>query len=285
MLSKPAIAASFLVLIVTAGVRAEPIAIPNYSFELPPVDRNGNNPFGALPYIDSWDENDPGLLDELNQNTGVFLNTADGEPDHIVNADQLRLAFISTLIGNAVRQELDAVYEVDAAYTFTIAVGTSYTFPAGAAEELDVALYYLDGDNEIIIASTTVTGAQVEPTSVFDFSVSIPPVQAGDPWAGSQIGLLVQPSPTDPDDTVDEGFWNLDNARLDRVVSTCTGDLDGDGHVDLFDIALVLDGSFGSLDNPQPERAGSSCTGDLDGDGDVDLDDIILILNQFTGPN
>jgi len=285
MLSKSAIAASIVALIVTAGVRAEPVEIPNYSFELPPVDRNGNNPFGALPYIDSWDENEPGLLDELNQNTGVFLNTADGELDHIVNADQLRLAFISTLIGNAVRQELAAVYEVDAAYTFTIAVGTSYMYPAGETEALDVAFYYVAGNDEIIIASTTVTGAQVEPTSLVDFSVSIPPVQAGDPWAGRPIGILVQPSPTDPDDTIGEGFWNLDNARLDRVASTCTGDLDGDGHVDLFDIALVLDGSFGSLDNPQPERAGSSCAGDLDGDGDVDLDDILLMLDQFTGPN
>jgi len=229
-----------VVLIVAAGVRAEPVEIPNHSFELPPVNRNGSNPFGALPYIDSWDETDPGIIDELDQNTGVFLNTCFGEDDHIINPDEDRLAFISTLIGNAIRQELSAVYEVDAAYTFTIAVGTSSTYPAGDAEELDVALYYLDGVSEVIIASTTVTGAQVEPTSVVDFSVSIPQVHADDPWAGKSIGLLVQPSPADPDDELDEGFWNLDNARLDRAVSTCTGDFDGDGDVDLLDISRML---------------------------------------------
>ena len=163
-----------------------------------------------------------------------------GEPDHIINADQDRLGFLSTLIGNAVRQELAATYDIGASYNFTIAVGKSLTFPAGDPEELEVALYYTDRRVEQIIASTIVIGADVETTALTDVSVSIPPVEPEVAWAGAPIGVLVRPSTTDPNDELDEGFWNIDNARLDRSESSCTADLDGDGDVDLQDISTML---------------------------------------------
>jgi len=226
-------------LTVSASAWAAPVAVPNYSFESPPVVRDAQNPFGALPSIDDWDETAIGIEDELDQNTGVFLNTCFREADHITNIEQDRAGFVSSLTGNAVRQELTATYEIGAAYTFTIAVGKSLTFSAGDAEELEVALYYFDGGIEQVIASTIVTGAEVETTMLTDVSVSIPPVDPEAVWAGAPIGLLVRPSITDPDDELDEGFWNIDNARLDRSESTCSADLDNDGDIDLQDFSMM----------------------------------------------
>ena len=59
-------------------VRGESIPVPNFSFELPAVTRDEMNPFGALPFIDDWDETEVGLQDEFDQNTGVFLNIDPG---------------------------------------------------------------------------------------------------------------------------------------------------------------------------------------------------------------
>jgi len=232
--------AYLVLLIVSAGAEAAPVEIPNYSFESPPVVRDVQNPFGALPYIDDWDETAIGTEDEMDQNTGVFLNTCFREDDHITNVEQDRAAFISSLIGNAVRQELTATYEIGAAYTFTIGVGKSLTFAAGDAEELEVALYYFDAGVEQIIASTVVTGAEVDANMLIDVSVSIPPVDPDAVWAGAPIGLLVRPSTTDPDDELDEGFWNIDDARLDRSTAACSADLDNDGDVDLHDFSVML---------------------------------------------
>ena len=52
-------------------------------------------------------------------------------------------------------------------------------------------------------------------------------------------------------------------------LACCTGDVDGDGDIDLDDLLLVL-GAFG---------AGPA--GDADGDGDTDLDDLLLVLGSF----
>jgi hypothetical protein len=55
--------------------------------------------------------------------------------------------------------------------------------------------------------------------------------------------------------------------------TTCVGDLDTDGDVDLQDLAFLL-ADFGT-GNPEPEY------GDIDGDGDVDLQDLAFLLAEF----
>ena len=204
-----------LVLVFSASASAESISVPNFSFEMPPVERNEQNPFGAAPFIDDWDETEVGLTDEDHQDTGVFINTEPQEPDHITNAHQDRLAFIQSFIGNDVRQALAAVFEPGRSYSLTVAVGTSFIFPAGATEELEIALFYFDGGVEQVIASTFVAGSEVNPTSLIDVNVMIPEVAPGDAWANEPIGILIRPSVTDPDDGAGEGFWDVDHVRLD----------------------------------------------------------------------
>jgi hypothetical protein len=213
-----------LSLMLIAVVSADPIAIPNFSFESPTVSRNVKNPFGALPLIAEWDETGVGPGDEFNQNTGVFLNTDVGEPDHIVNAEQDQLAFLSSLTGNAVRQELPDVYVPGRTYTFTVGVAKSLTLPVGATEQLEVALYSLSGGVEQAIVSTFVSGSQVTSTSLLDVTVTSPEVEAGHTWAGKPVGLLIRPSIADPDDEDGEGFWDVDNARLEVVPPIVTLD-------------------------------------------------------------
>lgn len=191
-----------------------PVNVPNFSFEMPPVVRDEQNPFGALPFIDDWDETAIGLHDEDEQNTGNFLNTEPESPDYIINSHLDRLAFISSLIGNDLRQALGENFSPGWSYELKVAIGKSSTFPVGNTETLEVALFYFNGGIEQVIASTTITGSQVSTTSLVDVTVSLSTVQGGDAWAGEPIGVLVRPATNDPDEKAGEGFWNVDHVRL-----------------------------------------------------------------------
>lgn len=199
---------------VGAAAQAGPIAVSNFSFESPAVVRDTQNPFGALPFIDDWDETTVGLHDEFDQNTGVFINTDPTSPDYITNAHLERLAFVSSLVGNDLRQELAASFVPGAAYSLTVAVGKSFTFPVGDDEELEIALYYLDGNTEHVVGSTRILGMELGTTELTDFQVNVGPVDASDPWAGHRIGVLIRPWLDDVDDELGEGFWNIDNVRV-----------------------------------------------------------------------
>jgi len=68
-----------------------------------------------------------------------------------------------------------------------------------------------------------------------------------------------------------------DDAELGAVpcwFDTCLGDLNGDGVVDLADLALMLS-NYGQSSGQTYED------GDLDGDGDVDLSDLALMLSVY----
>lgn len=268
---------SFLFLLPVSAF-AEPISIPipNYSFESPTVSRDFNNPFGALPLIGDWDENGVGPGDEFNQNTGVFLNTDAGEPDHIDNANQRQLAFLSSLIGNTIRQELPNTFEPDHTYTFTVGVAKSsnlHGFPVGDTEQLEVALFYFVGNSEQVVASTFVSGAQVSTTSLVDVTVSTPVVAVDDAWAGKNIGVMVRPDVNDPDDEDGEGFWDVDNSRLDDLPRVLT----------LADAVTFAHCMTGPGDDPLPPDCSAGDVGRLDFNADtfIDLRDFADFQNLF----
>ncbi len=56
-----------------------------------------------------------------------------------------------------------------------------------------------------------------------------------------------------------------------RIIKSPPGDLDGDGDVDLSDLAILL-ADFGCP---------AACPGDADGDGDSDLSDLAIVLGNF----
>jgi len=71
------------------------------------------------------------------------------------------------------------------------------------------------------------------------------------------------------------GFWAIPLAETEPI----PGDLDGDGDVDLTDLAQLL-ANYGTTEGATYED------GDLDGDGDVDLTDLAILLSHYgeSGP-
>jgi len=65
-------------------------------------------------------------------------------------------------------------------------------------------------------------------------------------------------------------------------VHTWSGDLDGDGAVDLSDF-LIFQQCFGGSGNPPAPTCPPSLNADLDLDGDVDLADFLIFQQNFTG--
>ena len=189
-------------------IESAPVSIPikNASFEVPVVDPNG---FGAVPQVDGWTEVDIDTL--FSTNTGVFANTDPNSFDHIVNADGNQLAFLGSQMGNALQQDLDAMYNAGCNYRLIVGVSVSSRFPPATIEPVDtleLVLYYHDANELVDIAHQTVYATGQSYTQLQDFSLELPTVQAGDAWAGMNIGIALRAAGQA------SGFWDLDNVRL-----------------------------------------------------------------------
>jgi hypothetical protein len=182
------------------------IPIENASFESPVVDPNG---FGAVPLVDGWTEVDIDTL--FSTNTGVFANTEPNSFDHIINADGSQLAFLGSQTGNALEQDLDAVYRAGCDYRLIVGVSVSTRFPPSNVEPVDtleLVFYYRDANDVVAIAHRTVEATGQSYTELKDFSLQLPPVQTDDAWAGKAIGIALRAAGQPG------GFWDLDNVRL-----------------------------------------------------------------------
>lgn len=182
------------------------LALANASFEAPAVDPNA---FPALPMVDQWLEAD---LDALGStNTGVFANTPAGGDDHISNSDGKQLAFLGSEQGNALDQDLETVYEIGSSYRLTVAVGVSGRFPPATqdpVDSLELVLYYIDDATPVDIIRQVVPATDLSSTRLQDFSVYLPTVGEGDPWAGKPVGVGLRAA------GLAGGFWDLDHVRL-----------------------------------------------------------------------
>ena len=189
-------------------LQAVSLPVENGSFESPAIDLN-ENPFGAWPFIDGWTETD---LDQLgSQNTGVFVNTPADSNDHIANADGVQLAFLGSATGNGLSQALESVYQAGASYRLTVGVGISQMFAPSMSEPVDtleLALYYMDGNEPVDIASTVVLATELSSTELEDYSVELSSVGVDANWVGHAIGVAIR-SVGEPN-----GFWDLDKIRL-----------------------------------------------------------------------
>ena len=197
-------------LLAAAPAWSAAIDIENASFEAPAVDPNG---FGALPFVEGWTEVD--VDTEGSANTGVFGNTPAGSPDHLVNADGNQLAFLGSGQGNALEQDLEAIYQVGRDYELTVAVGISSRFPPAMAEPVDtleLVLYYVDANDLVPVAHATVAATGLSSTELQDFSVYLPAVSDEDAWAGKTIGVAIRAA------GAPGGFWDLDHVHLEETL-------------------------------------------------------------------
>jgi hypothetical protein len=200
-----------LILMVSLGVKpvwSASIHIENASFEGPTVDPNG---FPAVPLVDEWTELD---LDTVSSsNTGVFANTPAGSHDNVINADGNQLAFLGSQTGNALEQDLKAIYKVGYDYRLMVGVSISSLFPPSSTEPVDslkLVLFYRDGNDVVDIASRMIAAWGQSSTQLMDFSLYLPTVQSGDAWAGKAIGIALRAA------GMPGGFWDLDNVRLNE---------------------------------------------------------------------
>ncbi len=222
----PGVAGVALVILMAIGVgelQAGLIYVPNGSFELP-------TSVYADPMIDYWAQNPPPAF----QATGVFLNTAPTETNHIHNLDGQQAGFMANAPTVEIYLDYDAVdwanqtqqfqskYEVGKAYDLTVGlIGGLGGMPPGAMIQL--GLYYRDGlSNKVIIAARTITNLLTvfpDGTNFVDFPVKLPGVKPTDAWAGKYIGIQL----VDVSGSPSTGYWDVDNIRLKESIAVPNG--------------------------------------------------------------
>jgi len=213
---------------------AATITVPNSSFESQVAP---TTPPYVTTFIDSWqktpkpawfDENAFGLL--WDQTAGLFQNTPSGMANHIDNMDGNQGLYLLAFPQVGLLQDYNTMGWNDPAPTHafnsTFQLGLSYQLTVGVigglggmadGAGLQLSLYYRDaGNNMVTIGSTPINytaGSFPNATHFTDFSVTVPAVQAGDAWAGQNIGIgIFSTSGTGA------GYWDLDNVRLVAVV-------------------------------------------------------------------
>jgi hypothetical protein len=216
---------------VSLHVHAQPSIVPNGSFESPTPPPG----FPVNTKIDAWQESpqpvwfNPADFGGVtwDQLSGVFPNPPPADPTHIVNLDGNQAAYLFAVPQVALFQDYDSVdwnggaptrafdvtYEVGLEYSLTVGVlgGSGMTEGAG----LRLSFYYRDaGNNPVTVAATDIaysTAAFPTMTQLTDYTVTVPSVQATDPWAGQKMGLEI--AATSQGGT----YWDVDNARVSAV--------------------------------------------------------------------
>ena len=211
-------------------LQAQPINVPNSSFESQVV----NPVFYVDSRIDSWQKAPkPGYFTDSpqltwDQTVGIFIGTPPFSPNPYSNLAGNQAAYMLSLPGAGIFQDnqstdwsgavsgLNASFQIGYGYQLTLGV-----FGKSMVENyssMQLSLYYRDGINMVSVgAPTTITFNSTTfnpagPFTLVDYSVIIPVVQAGDAWAGKNIGIRI-------DSTLGtgDGYWDMDNVRLTAV--------------------------------------------------------------------
>lgn len=212
------------------GLCAQPIVLPNASFESPST-------FFVSTLIDSWQETPKpdwyveggGML--WDQLTGVFRNNQPGANDHIDNCDGVQAVYLWANRDVGLFQDYDSVdwddpsptHAFDAQFEAGKAYELTFGVVAGGGNMLEgvsfeAALYFRDGaSNQVTVTATTVVftrAAFPNRTHLTDVTLRTPVVQAGDAWAGKHIGVRFLSTVSEE---MQGGYWDLDNIRLAAV--------------------------------------------------------------------
>lgn len=249
-------------------LQAASIHIPNASFELPQTNFvDANIDFWQKSPKPSWyDESGGYYWDQL---TGVFLNVAPPDPDHIDNCDGNQAVWLFAVPEVELFQDLTTTFELGKSYHLTVGI-----FGGGGNMKGDVpiqiGLYYRDAENKKVSVATTTFTYDTDIGYVKhlnDVQLDIAPVTVSNPWARKNIG--VQMVSTLADYGRAGGYWVLDNVRLTK--SRPGPDFTGDFFVDMEDFVVMA----------QEWLSCTEVTTDMTGDGCVTMEDLAILLESW----
>ena len=225
---KQAILAVAVLMAFTNLIRADAISVPNSSFENPTAPNV--YPFVNV-FVDSWQKApEPAYYGPaIGQPFGIpWIGTAgvflDVNPyvNHVGSQAGYILGFPGVTLfqdyNSSPSHDFNATFNVGNSYNLTVGVFGKNTLAPGST--LVLSLYAMDGLSKLTVGSTTITYDSalfpVTPAlSLVDFSVNVPTVQAGDAWAGKQIGIQLES--TSSLELATGGNWDFDNIRLEQV--------------------------------------------------------------------
>ena len=164
--------------------------------------------------------------------------------------------------------------------TFPTTTGAFRRFNSGGDVQYagDIFLTRMDADLTMLYASTYFGGTGNELLS----SILIAPGGSVNLSLGTgSSGLPVSPNAFDPDFNGGASMYANVNwggdcflACFDRTLCACYGDLNGDGQINLADLAQLL-GNYGR------SSGAAYADGDLSADGDIDLADLAALLSRY----
>jgi len=200
-----------------AGLHAQPITVPNFSFEsqLAP----NTSPFVNIN-IDSWQKiAEPSFYTPAFGSSGVpWVGTAgvffDTNP--YPNKDGNQLGYILAVPQVTLFQTLSATFQAGESYNVTLGVFGKPSVAPGST--LELSLYYLDNlNNEVTVGSTTITysAGAFSVTNLVDFTASTAQIDPNSQAAGKNIGIQIES--TVPIENTSFGNWDFDNVRLNAV--------------------------------------------------------------------
>lgn len=211
--------------------KAGPIPVPNGSFEAP------RTSFVAIQ-VQSWQKAPrpewylEGGGFEWDQLVGLFKNPVKGSLDRITNLEGDQALWIFAVPEVGLFQDLTPSAEYVGA---TFQPGRGYRLQVDLAGSgggmksgvtLELGLYYRDDQGRRVpVASNIVTNTpQLFPTQTFlpEFTVTVPPVEEGAPWAGKAIGIqFLSTVPLVLEDGLPAGlaggYWDVDHVRLTEI--------------------------------------------------------------------
>jgi hypothetical protein len=242
-------------------LQATTVYIPNASFESPEttfVDPDIGT--WQMPPAPWWYDESTGNL--WSQLTGVFLNLAPTDPDHIDNCDGKQAAWFFAAPEVELFQDLTDTFEIGQSYHLTVGIiGGGGNMKDDVP--IEIRLYYRDTENrKVTVGATTFTydsdSGYVK--HFVDVELDIPQVKGTDPWSGQNIGVQFVSTLTladlDPDTGKAGGYWDLDNVRLTK--SLLGADFTGDSFVNLEDFAVMAQ-EWLSCAETMTDRTGDGC--------------------------